>query len=101
MPRHIPARPEQSQSPKLTERLRGIRVMVAELASAADDRFDDLAALGAGIARIAKHDDPTVSRLGSIVEYLAGDGAAEVSYKLNELTERIDAAIEEVEGRAK
>lgn len=82
-----------AKSKELAAKLRGIRVMVAELVSAADDRFSDLSGLSAGIARIAKHDDPTVSRLGYIGECLARDGAAEVSYKLNEIAERLDAAI--------
>lgn len=90
-----------AKSNQWAQRLRGIRVMVSELASAADDRLNDLDALSAGIARLVKREeDPVVNRLGSIGEYLAQDGAAEVSSKFGELLEHIDAAIGEAEGRA-
>ncbi|RQS00232.1 hypothetical protein DIE02_27745 [Burkholderia sp. Bp8991] len=69
--------------------------MLAELASAADDRLADLAALGTSIARLAKDNDPTVSRLGSLVEYLASDSASDISYRLTEILECIDAEIEQ------
>jgi hypothetical protein len=90
-----------SRSKLLADKLRGIRVMLEELAFAANDRFNDLEGLNAGVARLAKLDDPTVSRLGTIGEYLAGDGAAEISFKLNEIAERIDVAIAMAKGGSK
>jgi len=90
-----------AKSNRLAERLRGIRVMVSELASAADDRFSDLSGLSAAVGRLLKPGDPILSRLCSIGEYLAEDGAAEVSSKFEELLESIDSVIEEAEGRAK
>jgi hypothetical protein len=101
MPRRLlevlePATPdhaEHHQSQVLTA-LRGIRTMVSELAPIADDRFADLGALGGAIARLAKKKDPTTRRLGNLLEYLAQDGESELSYRISEILERLDAAIE-------
>lgn len=50
-----------AKSNRLAEKLRGIRVMVSELASAADDRLNDLDALSASIdAAIAEAEGHTI-----------------------------------------
>jgi len=83
---------------ELTNKLRGIRTMAEELAAAAEDRFEDLEALGESIRRLTAGEDTAVSGLGAIGRYLAQDSAVEIETKFAEILKHIDAAIAQAEG---
>ncbi|MFM0160671.1 hypothetical protein [Paraburkholderia sediminicola] len=84
---------------ELSKKLQGIRRMLEELNAATDDRFSDLGELGHAVARLSLGGDATVRQLGSITAYLGQDGGVEIMAKIDEISERIDSLIKQVEGR--
>jgi hypothetical protein len=98
MPRHISARPEQTQSPTLPERLRNIRALALSLL---DDGVDDLAMLASvfnGLKQLSQ--DMTAKGVAEAGQYYAESLSTELDDKASELIKLIEAAVEEAEGRA-
>lgn len=79
-------------------KLRELRSLVAELEPIVIDRFADLSALGGASRQLAGNDVAVTERLAAIAEYLAGDGQTEISTRLAEILQRIDAAIKQAGG---
>jgi hypothetical protein len=82
----------------LAEKLRALRVMLEELKLAVDDRFSDLGELGHAVRYLPRGNDVTVHRLGSITAYLSQDGGVEILGKIDEITDRIEGLIDQMEG---
>jgi hypothetical protein len=82
---------------ELIKKLRALNVMVEELATAADDRFSDLQALGDAVRKLSSGKDTTVSRLGAISQCLAQDGTGEVLGLIEEIRARIDDLVKQAE----
>jgi hypothetical protein len=85
----------------LAEKLRALSVMLEELKLAVDDRFSDLGELGHAVRYLPAGNDVTVRRLGSITAYLAQDGGVEILAKIDDVLERIDSLVNQVEGGSK